>query len=308
MTRCLHFLKKMNRFYLKLKSFFLFLLDPTPQTSLFSRSPKLDPNFHFRDLEKRRVTSRELSSKYLYLCVDYPLLAVHSQFQMEGLDFIIFIMLKDVVTSFPTVLVDNFLPVAIVTCIALLVLLKFGSKSQSKKLPPLCDTGLLEIMGILSKGKGAPDYYQSVMNKLGLVFRLPLPEKSPWIVICDPGLTRRILNEEDEKPALYSRYRGFTNGVINVFTAQTHSDFWKSARKGMAPSFSMANICLSLPKMYEKIDDLKKILARHETEKTVVDLPELLTQLTMDFICAGKYHNHPAMRRLADTLFLFYCR
>ena len=210
---------------------------------------------------------------------------------MEYLDFRIFAMFEQIVTSFSTLLEENFSAVAIVTCIALLVFLKFGSKSQSKhskKLPPLCDNGMMEIMGILSEGKGAPDYYQSVMKKKGLVYRLPLPEMSPWIVVCDPELTRRILNEEEEKPSLYSRYRGLTNGVINVFTAPTHSHFWLSARKGMAPSFSMANICLSLPKMYEKIDDLKIILARHESEKTTIDLPELMTQLAMDFICAGK--------------------
>ena len=197
-------------------------------------------------------------------------------------------MLKEGVTSFSTMLVENLLPVAIVTCVALLVLLKSRMKSNSKDLPPLCDTGVFEIMGILSEGKGAPDFYQSVMKKLGLVYRLPMPEMSPWIVVCDPVLSRKIQNEEEDKPALYSRYRGATNGVINIFTAPTHGHFWQSSRKGMAPCFSMANICLSLPKMYEKIDDLKNILARHECEKTTIDLPELMTQLAMDFICAGK--------------------
>ena len=211
---------------------------------------------------------------------------------MEGLDFRIFAVLTKVVTSFSTLLVDNYLAVVIVTCIPLLVMLKRGLKSHSNKLPPLCDTGMFEIMGILSEGKGAPDFYQSVMKKKGLVYRLPLPEMSPWIVVCDPGLTRRILNEEEEKPSLSSRYRGLTNGFLNVATAPTHSHFWQSARKGMAPSFSMANICLSLPKMYEKIDDLKNILARHESDKTTLDLPNLMTQVAMDFICAGKYHNH----------------
>lgn len=208
---------------------------------------------------------------------------------MEAPDFRIFAMLEQIVTSPSTLLGENFSAFAIVTCIALLFFLKFGLKSKhSKKLPPLCDNGMMEIMGILSEGKGAPDYFQSVMKKKGLVYRLPLPEMSPWIVVCDPELTRRILNEEEEKPSLYSRYRGITNGVITVFSASTHSHFWQSARKGMAPSFSMANICLSLPKMYEKIDDLKNILSRHESEKTTIDLPELMTQLALDFICAGK--------------------
>lgn len=207
---------------------------------------------------------------------------------MEALDFRIAIVLGKGITSLSTMLVENFLAVAMVTCIALMVFLKFGFKSHSKKLPLLCDNGMIEIMGILSEGIDAPKYHQSIMNKKGLVYRLPLPELSPWIVVCDPELTERILHGEEEKPALYSHYRDLTDGVINVFTSPTHSHFWQTARKGMAPSFSMANICLSLPKMYEKIDDLKAILARHESEKTTIDLPELMTQLAMDFICTGK--------------------
>ena len=183
---------------------------------------------------------------------------------------------------------ENFLVYAVITGVTLLLSFRFILQSRSKKLPPLPDTGMIEMISILMEGKSAPDYYYSTMKKEGLVYRLPLPELSHWVVVCDPALARKILLEEDEKPALYSRYAGLTNHVPTVFSAPTHSHSWPIARKGMAPSFSMANICLSLPKMYEKIDELKKILARHVSAKTTIDLPELMTQLALDFICAGK--------------------
>ena len=178
--------------------------------------------------------------------------------------------------------------VVIGTVITLLLSLKFALRSRSSKLPPLAETGMFEMIGILSGGTGAPDYYQATMKKKGLVYRLPLPEMSPWIVVCDPVLARRILVEEEEKPSLYHRYSGLSNGVTNVHTAHTRSHSWQTARKGLAPSFNLTNICASMPKMYEKIDDLKCVLARHESEKTTFDLPELMTELAMDFLCAGK--------------------
>ena len=200
-------------------------------------------------------------------------------------------MPEQILTMLLAFSVENVAAVAIITGAALLLSLKFTFLSRSKKLPPLSDTGMIETLEILMDGKRAPDLYLSTMAKKGLIYRLPMPEISPWIVVCDPALVRRILNEEEEKPDLYRRISGVTNGVVNIFSAPTHSHSYLSARKGMAPSFSMANIVLSLPKMYQKIDELKKILKEHESKKTVIDLPELMTQLTMDFICAGKSSN-----------------
>ena len=207
---------------------------------------------------------------------------------------------KGFLTIVLTPSVENFLITAIITCITLLYL-KFMRQSHSKNLPPLPDIGMLEMIKILIDGKGAPDYYLSTMKKKGLLYRLPLPEMSHWIVVCDPALARRIMIEEEEKPALSSRYNGITNGVPNVAVTPTHGHSWQSARKGMAPSFNMTNICLSLPEMYEKIDDLKKVLAQHESEETSVNLPELMTQLTLDFICAGKSSKEFCLTNIQPT-------
>ena len=197
-------------------------------------------------------------------------------------------MVKQLFTESFTFPFENFVVVAVVTSVAVIIVSYLLLRSGSRKLPPLSDSGMIETVQILIGGKTAPLFYLSTMKKKGLVFRLPLPEKSPWVVISDPALARKILIEEEMKPAIYGRFSGATNGVTSIFTALTHSHSWPSARKGIAPSFSMTNISLSLPKMYQKIHELKRILVRHESEKTTIDLPELMTQLTMDFICAGK--------------------
>ena len=200
-------------------------------------------------------------------------------------------IMEQMVTSFLNSLSENFV-VSIITAIAALMLSsKFVSRPHHKKLPPLSNSGMIETIRILTRGKCVPDFYLSTMKIKGLVYRLPIPEMSPWIVVCDPALARKILIEEVEKPALYRRFSGLISSSDSIFSASTHSHSWRSARQGMAPSFSVANTCLSLPKMYEKIDDLQNLLAQFESEKTIIDLPELMTQLAMDFICAGKSSN-----------------
>ena len=201
-----------------------------------------------------------------------PILAVIEHIQMFYLNF----------------LSENFAIFIVTTIGALLLSSKFVSRPRRKKLPPLSDTGMIETIRILMEGKNAPNFYLSTMKVKGPVYRLPIPEISRWIVVCDPALARKILIEEVEKPAIYRRFSGLISSSDSIFSASTHSHSWQSARKGLAPSFSMTNICLSLPKMYQKIDDLLHILALYESERKIVDLPELMTQLAMDFICAGK--------------------
>jgi hypothetical protein len=58
------------------------------------------------------------------------------------------------------------------------------------------------------------------MKDYGPVFYLPMLE-SPKIVVCDPGLARKIYEEEDEKPATYKKVDGLTLGVSSIFTKST---------------------------------------------------------------------------------------
>ena len=158
---------------------------------------------------------------------------------------------------------------------------------RNRRLPPMNQEGMLGTVGIFMTGKGSPEFLYSTMKKLGLVYRLRMPETTPWIVVCDPAFAQTILTTESEKPALYQRFSGANNGSQTLFSRQTSDIGWHHARKGMAPSFSMANLCLSMPMMYAKINQLKAIMIEKQLNGTTIEVDRLMTQMTMDFICAG---------------------
>jgi Cytochrome P450 len=158
---------------------------------------------------------------------------------------------------------------------------------RNRRLPPMNQESMLGTVGIFMIGKGSPEFLYSTMKKLGLVYRLRMPETTPWIVVCDPALAQTILTTESEKPALYQRFAGANNGSQTLFSRKTSDIGWHHARKGMAPSFSMANLCLSMPIMYAKINQLKAIMIEKQLNGTTIEVDRLMTQMTMDFICAG---------------------
>ena len=158
---------------------------------------------------------------------------------------------------------------------------------RSRRLPPMNQESMLGTIGIFMVGNGAPEFLYSSMKKLGLVYRLRLPETTPWIVVCDSALAQTILTTESEKPSLYQRFSGVNNGVQTMFSMQTSNKGWHHARKGMAPSFSMSNLCLSMPIMHAKINQLKATLIEKQLNGTTIEVDRLMTQMTMDFVCAG---------------------
>ena len=160
-------------------------------------------------------------------------------------------------------------------------------RKDSRKLPPQCEQGIFETIQIFMTGKTVPQFMLKNMRTLGNVFRLQMPEMVPWISVCDPAFARAILLEEDEKPILYSRFDELTEGLSTMPTSRTHGTNWGRSRKSVAPSFSMTNLCTTLPKMYEKIDELKRIFRQHLKDGSTFDIAEVTTKLTMDFICAG---------------------
>ena len=158
---------------------------------------------------------------------------------------------------------------------------------KNRRLPPMNEESMLETLQVFMKGTGAPEFFYSNMKKLGLVYRLRLPEMSPWIVICDSALAQDIFINEHEKPKLYQRFNSANNGSNSIASAPTSNSAWHMARKGLAPAFSMANICFSLPVMYAKIDQFKAIMKERELDGTTFDVSPTITYMTMDFICAG---------------------
>ena len=158
---------------------------------------------------------------------------------------------------------------------------------RNRRLPPMNQESMLGTIGVFMIGNGAPEFLYSSMKKLGLVYRLRMPERTPWIVVCDSALAHTILTTEFEKPSLYQRFSGANNGALSIGNRRTSDIAWHHARKGMAPSFSMANLCLSMPMMYAKINQLKAIMMEKQLNGTTIEVDRMMTQMTMDFICAG---------------------
>jgi cytochrome P450 len=180
----------------------------------------------------------------------------------------------------PEIIVAVIISVLIVSAVSVIFL-------RNRRLPPMNQESMLGTVGILMAGKGSPEFLYSSKKKLGLVYRLRVPETTPWIVVCDSALAHTILTTESEKPSLYQRFSGANNGVQTLFSRQTSDIGWHHARKGMAPSFSMTNLCLSMPIMYAKITQLKAIMIEKQLNGTTIEVDRLMTQMTMDFICAG---------------------
>ena len=184
------------------------------------------------------------------------------------------------------------LPAIILTTLLLLPAAYFLLITDRRKLPPTAREGTFELVQIFMTGKGVPDFILAKMREVGQVFRLSMPERTHWVTICDPVLARKILLEEDEKPAVYKRFDGFTGRVSTMFSKRTHGEDWHITRKGVASSFSMASISSILPKMHEKIGDMKKMLQQLEKDGTAFSLSQITVNLTMDFISAGKIILH----------------
>ena len=173
------------------------------------------------------------------------------------------------------------------TVLVLLVTAKFYLFRSKNKLPPLVNLGIIQTTLVITSGKQAVVFLTEQAKKLGLVYRINIPEMTHWIVVADYQLARRVLLEQDEKPYMMQRFMGLTNGIKTIFTNRTHGDTWNSVRKAVAPSFSVTNVSKTLPRIHDKIDELEKILERHVLEKTSFDVPRLMVLLTLDVICAG---------------------
>ena len=157
-------------------------------------------------------------------------------------------------------------------------------KLSGGKLPPISSEGTLETVAKF-QDVTAIHWLLSLMRQLGPVFRIRLPDlQQSTVVIGDPSLSRMIFDEHEEKSKVYKNFDGVSNGVPTLFTKRTFHGGWDFARKGVAPSFSMANINKALPKVYKKLDELHEILSKYVSTGAVFDMGHLMILLTVDFI------------------------
>jgi cholesterol 24(S)-hydroxylase len=159
---------------------------------------------------------------------------------------------------------------------------------KTRKSPPTTKHNLFEIIPSLTGGN-AHIFFLQCKKDNGPVFRFALPQIDPLIVVCDPELAKKILEEEDEKPNLFKSLDGGTIGASSIVTKSTHGSDHHKVRKCLAPSFSAANIFSSLPKLHEKIDLLKKIFLKNEKDNVSFDVSVIFPRLLMDMLCTAMF-------------------
>mmetsp|Transcript_14216 Transcript_14216/g.13737 ORF Transcript_14216/g.13737 Transcript_14216/m.13737 type:complete len:480 (+) Transcript_14216:122-1561(+) len=159
---------------------------------------------------------------------------------------------------------------------------------ETRKLPPITEHGMFEVIYNMTEGNSL-DFQLQNMKDYGSIFRYSLPQIAPFVVVCDPDLARKILEEENEKPGLYKAMDGLTLNVESILTKSTYGGNHHTVRKCLAPSFSTTNIFSSLPQLHEKIDLLKKIFLQNEKDNISFDVAEIFPRLLMDMICTAMF-------------------
>ena len=159
---------------------------------------------------------------------------------------------------------------------------------RKRKLPPLNKESLLQTMAAMSSSH-APDFLMEKFKELGPVFRLNMPDTLPWIVVCESSLARKILEEHDEKNWFYKQLSGLGYGRLGIFTKNTYGEGWEGARKGVASSFAMKNLALTLPRLHNKLDQLIAILDDLALTKKAFSSELIGIDLTLDFLMTSMF-------------------
>ena len=161
-------------------------------------------------------------------------------------------------------------------------------KWRNSKLPPMNKESLLQTITVMSSSQ-APDFLMDKSKELGTVFRLNMPDISPWIIVCESSLARKILEEHDEKNWFYKQLTGLGYGRLGIFSKNTHGDGWEWARKGVATSFSVKNLSLTLPRLHKTLDDVMGLLDGFAAMKKEFSCELIGIDLTLDFLMTSMF-------------------
>ena len=188
-------------------------------------------------------------------------------------------------------------PAVVITCIAVLATVFFFNKKPKKPLPPMIKDGMFNFFQEMQTPY-MPQYINCCSRKLNAsVFRLPMPELNPFIVVASPTLARIIVEGdkskgivESEKSHHYSTFRKLTDSAPGFIFEKTNSERWRQGRKGVAPAFSTSNIFRQFPRIIKGVNQFYDILSQDAVEgKPVEDLTAWLTKLIFDILGSGMF-------------------
>ncbi|KAJ1623462.1 cytochrome P450 [Pavlovales sp. CCMP2436] len=161
--------------------------------------------------------------------------------------------------------------------------------SDKRQLPPMAPCSRMGALKAMTSPQSM-SFLAGYRDKVGCVFRMPMPMAEHYVVIGCPKLAREILEDVTTvKPDfLYADSEVLFGGATSLFSARDHGNgsAWHTRRKAIAHSFHPKHVAamnLSCAACYESwISETLEPAAR---EGTVMDMSHELLLTTIKFIC-----------------------
>ena len=188
-------------------------------------------------------------------------------------------------------------PAVFISFVAVLATIFLFNKKTKKPLPPMIKDGMFKFIQEMQTPY-APQYINRCARELNApVFRLPVPQLHPFIIVASPTLARTILEGdkskgivESEKSHLYASFMKLFDLAPAFGFSKTNTERWRQGRKGTAPAFSTANIFRQFPSIMKGVNQFHDILSQHAAEgKPVEDLAEWFNKLIFDILGSGMF-------------------
>ena len=170
-------------------------------------------------------------------------------------------------------------------------------KTKRMPLPPMAKQGMLKTIKDM-KSSYPPQHVLRYSRELqAQVFRLPLPELQPFLIVASPTLARILVEgdkskgipESDKTKHYVAFQRLFDKGKAFLFL-KSSDEQWKTGRKGVAPAFSAFNIARQIPRMVKGINQFHDILSQHAMDGTPLnDLTSWILKLIFDILGSGMF-------------------
>ena len=188
-------------------------------------------------------------------------------------------------------------PAVVISCIVVLAAMFFSNNKSKKPLPPLVKDGMFKVIENVQTAY-APQHINRWSRELNAsVFRLPLPDLNPFIIVASPTLARTILEGdkskgivECEKSHHYAAFQKLFDMAPSFLFSKTDTERWRQGRKSIAPAFSTTNIYRQFPSIIKGVNQFHDILSKHATEgKPVEDLAAWFNKLIFDILGSGMF-------------------
>ena len=188
-------------------------------------------------------------------------------------------------------------PAVVISFIIILATMFFSNKKTKMPLPPLVKDSMFKVIQNLQKPH-QPQYLNRCSRELNAsVFRLPVPELNPFIIVASPSLARTILEgdkskgiPESEKSHHYAAFQKLFDLAPSFGFSKSSTERWRQGRKGAAPAFSTTNIFRQFPSIMKGVNQFHDILSQHAAEgKPVEDLTAWLNKLIFDILGSGMF-------------------